>query len=521
MAVSLMFFSAGCWNSKDKDSQIPLTLKSFSRDKVIFDSGFSRRLKKAAIPYSGTGPAGEVIQIKGEKADWTFETKIDGKGHWKAVVDFSLGPDWHRPEVRLKNQPEIKARGKHRFAVGHVISIWGQSDLRYPFYKGNDKKAGEVLDEDALTHIGMNRFYEGFIEGNSPPEVFVHRVTNSNKRNMSLVALSNLLSRYRPGEKFQIATHMISGRGLLEATNETDNHWFWEHDAAIHRAHTSDGQNVGFLFMAWTSTIEPLKNMERLFGAAVFQTNNKNEKLPLPLDFPVAGSTRHIDHSLAEFYDFQKTKIAMMPAFYDENNEFLIRFYKHFSHHPAFSKPPLQMELTSVLYGEKKNGQWENQTHSSRNHPDGSPRLMQIFGLALLKHMGLWKKPWPVMDSIDWNHDKGKNTAALSWSQGELTTLRKLRDPKSPGLVANLLINGEFADKAVIENGKVLVQKNDLSPWNPATDRITLTFQLKNEDLREKYPHLDQLVGRIEDPKILALPVPRPQWQQTLSDPAQ
>lgn len=114
-----------------------LTLTEIARDRMIYDSGAAFGLDYAAIPFAGTGPAGEIVQARVYSDDdqgatssmWVDLATIDGAGNYSGTITAVLNKSWLRKQVRLKTAQNSVVSATNRCAVGHVHAIWGQGDV--------------------------------------------------------------------------------------------------------------------------------------------------------------------------------------------------------------------------------------------------------------------------------------------------------------------------------------------------------------------------------------------------------
>ena len=110
-----------------------ITIDDFTRDRVLFDSGQAVGRNAASIPVSGTATAGERVELRvvtetGEADSWQeFSTSIGGG--WSGEISLPRSSHWMRVEVRNQSEPTTRAVTSNRFGVGHVVALWGQSEI--------------------------------------------------------------------------------------------------------------------------------------------------------------------------------------------------------------------------------------------------------------------------------------------------------------------------------------------------------------------------------------------------------
>ncbi len=198
-------------------SQTPTTtisINEFTRDKTLFDSGVAVGRNLATIGLSGTATPDEPIEVRllpeGESpTSWETLTTADPNGDWTATVTSPRRPGWVRVEVRVQSEPFVRAMTTTRFGVGHVIALWGQSEVVRLHSQVHDSLTPEqVLEDDAVQAI--------WLDAGTP---VVHHITDAAPHSSALAAFANTLIGERPGEKFALVFQAVS-RGMSDMHRE-------------------------------------------------------------------------------------------------------------------------------------------------------------------------------------------------------------------------------------------------------------------------------------------------------------
>jgi len=185
---------------------VPLTtisIANFSRDRTLFDSGAAFGRSEAVVPVSGTG-------------------------------------DWLRIEVRNKSEPVTRAATPNRFGVGHVIALWGQSEvvrIRSTVY--NQLPPEPLLSEDNVQAM----WFDG-----GP---VVKHLSNADPHTAALAAMANVFIAERPQDKVALVFQAVAGTGFRDLVDDANGSRLWADDAALHAFATADGQHVGLPSVSW------------------------------------------------------------------------------------------------------------------------------------------------------------------------------------------------------------------------------------------------------------------------------
>lgn len=465
-----------------------VTLASFSADRVIFDSGAGFGLAEAEIQLSGTATAGEVVQARALSLDdggatttaWADVATADVGGLWSGTITAPRSASWFRPEVRLKAHPAVAAQGAHRFGVGHVIAIWGQSEpdrIISAFHNTTTPPA--VSDPEAIQ----------ILHGAAATPAR-HFVTNAAPLTAGAAALAATLIAERPGEKFAVIFHTVPGTDPRELVDDANPGRSWAADRALHDFATADGQHVGLAAMSWFAAPGSLG---AAYGEAMFPLFAGKTIAGVPVTFPAtisygAGLSYHADHWFGELYDYTRTRwVPYGPHRFDidadmqdathvlggavqstlANKQAARQSWRAMLALPAATMfLPTAVEPVTYVNGvDDGAGSWTDFSHPAGNTLDGIQAWARLTAHAILRSTGLSTWAVPTFDQSLW-----ESTGAWVevWSSsGSVTTTRRARGEPALGSglshwteVMGFQINGAPARNAQIVAGRVRVFPN-------------------------------------------------------------
>lgn len=325
---------AGAWSTSasatTSASAATISVNAFSADRIIYDSGIAFGRNVASVPLSGTGTDGLVVQARALSVDdagatssaWVDVATIAG-GIWSGAMDVPRSASWYKPEVRIKTNTGVTAQGTNRFGVGHVIAIWGQSEISHmanTFY--SQVTPVSISDPEALQ---VYHFTTGFTPGTGPSNLQRRFISNSTPVTAALAAMAATFIASRPGDKFSVILHAVVGTDFRAMVNDGDTSRYWSDDLALHNFATSDGRKVGMAGMSWfaapgalgsayADALFPLFNKTTLSGAAV----------TIPGTITHSAGTYHADHWFGELYNYADTKwLAYGPHRFEINADLL------------------------------------------------------------------------------------------------------------------------------------------------------------------------------------------------------
>jgi hypothetical protein len=465
----------------------PLTeiaISDFSRDRTLFDSGAAFGRSEAQVSVSGTGTPGEQVELRvmpesGLPGAWESFADIDAGGAWSGNITVPRSAAWLRIEVRVASEPVTRATTSNRFGVGHVIALWGQSEvvrLSSSFY--NLLPAEQLLSDDAVQAL----WFDG-----AP---LVKHLTDADPHTAALAAMANVFITERPDEKFALVFHAKAGTGFRDLVDDAEPSRLWAEDAALHGFATADGQHVGIPSTSWFATPGSFAEYyeEALFPLFTGKTINGD-----PVSFPTmlsygAGSFQ-ADHWFGELYDPAHTKWAAFgPHRFDidadmqnatvlltgaTQNNLLNKQQARESWRSMTANPnadglflPLGLEPLTYQNGMSDGaGGWTDISHPSADSDDGAPMFGRLMAHAILQASGLSNWSVPLFDLAEW--DQAGAYVDIWSSAGDVTTPRIARglpalDDSHPHWtdVFGWQINGQPAQRAEIENGRVRLYPN-------------------------------------------------------------
>ncbi|MDA8746852.1 hypothetical protein N9M66_01430 [Litoreibacter sp.] len=464
--------------------QTAISIDDFSRDRSLFDSGAAFGRSSADVSISGSGTVGETVQVRllpegGAATAWQDIAVIDGNGDWLATLSADLNSAWIFPEVRIKSEPGTRARTVNRFGVGHVIALWGQSEIvRVRSTTYNLLTPEPLLDDDAVQAI----WFDG-------APVLKH-LTDLDPHTASLAAMANVFLTERPGDKIALVFQAVSGTGFKALVDDSDTGRAWSEDAAVHAFATADGQHVGLPSVSWFAT-------PGTFGAdyeeALFPLFTGLTTGGTAVTFPTAiaydGGSYQADHWFGELYDPLHTKwVAFGPHRFDIGSDMqnatvlgggapqvslMNKELARISWRAMVSNPnaggvflPLGLEPLTYQNGVSDgSGGWNDQSHPASDTDDGAPMFARLVAHAVLQASGLKNWAMPVFDQAMW---EPTGAYVEVWSTaGPVTTSRIARgeialDNSQPHWtdVFGWQINGAPAERAEIFAGRVRIYPN-------------------------------------------------------------
>lgn len=492
-----------------------IALAAFSRDRALFDGGAAFGRAEAAVPLRGTATPGAAVEARavtegGEPVTpWTPLGAAGADGAWAGALAVPRRPEWLRPEVRLAAEPDVSALGAHRFGVGHVLAIWGQSEIHQMLLANQDQAGREaLLDDDAVQIVWHDRA----VLGSGAAGVRHKHLTAADPHTGAVSAMANALLATRPGEKFCLVFQVVQGTGFNDLLDDSlPEKRRWEDDAAIHAFATADGQRVGAAAASWFAQPAGLAaGYEAALMPAFTGRDKDGRPVPIPGTHsyvnPVGGQahTLRYDHWFGELYDPAHTRwVPYGPHRFEPledmrnavtradaegstagkllNIERCRRSWREMAANPHAEGLflPIAVEPLNYLNGEQDaGGSWGDITHPAADTPDGLGRLGRLTAHAYLRSTGLTDWPIPEFDGCAW--EPSGAWVELWCSAGPVTTTRRARGlPPLPKTlphwteVVGFEIDGRPAQRAEITpEGRVRVHPLD----GAFTARSTLTF---------------------------------------------
>ncbi len=452
-----------------------ISINDFTRDKALFDSGAALGQNSATIDIAGTATIGRDVQLRARSVEdggvtstsWIDVGTADAGGNWSGSVTVSRNVSWYQMEARVKDNIAVTARTVNRFGVGHVIAIWGQSEVARivdSFGDSGGLTAPTLITEDAVQVIRPTFNI-------SDPVIHEH-LTNTNYGTVSLAYMANTLLAERPNDKFALIFQVDSGTSFQQLMDDGMVGRDWALDKALHDFATADGQVVGIAAASWFAAPRNAgTGYEEAHFPMFFGINSDGSSVTIPGDYTWAtGQTWHLDHSFAEIYDYSQTRwVAYGPHRFEVGNESSIETvrgeWRTMAANPnaggAFL--PYGLEPLSYVSGyDNGDGTWTDISHPSPYTVDGGPRLAQQTAQAILEAADLVSWGVPEFDNCEWQLD---GTYVEVWSSaGPITTTRLSRgepalDTSHPHWtdVFGFTMNGTAVERAEIVSGRVRI----------------------------------------------------------------
>ncbi len=457
-----------------------ITLNAFSRDKTLFDSGAAFGRDLADIPLSGTGTIGETVQLRficedGTITSWTDATVIDENGDWQFIATHSRRAAWIRPEVRIKSEPVTRALGAARFGVGHVVALWGQSEIVRIRSLAHDNIAAEpLLADDMVQALWLDEV------------PVVKHLSTADPHTSALAAMANVFLAERPDDKIAIVFQAKSGTGFRQLVDDSDPARNWADDVMLHGFATADGQHVGLPAVSWFASPGALGDH---YGEALFPLFTGKETDGSPVTFPATisfgqSSSYTANHWFGELYDPAHTRwVPFGPHRFDIGEDMqnatvtaLGATHDNLSNKQAARVAwremlenlhadnwflPAGLEPLAYRNGVSDGmGGWGDYSHPSDDHDDGACRYARLVAHAILQSSGLTSWDVPEFDQCAWE-PSGSYVEVWS-SAGPITTLRSSRNeaPLTTSFdhwtdVFGWQINGVPASRAELVSGRV------------------------------------------------------------------
>ncbi|MEO0830256.1 MAG: hypothetical protein AAFY03_07320, partial [Pseudomonadota bacterium] len=278
-------------------------------------------------------------------------------------------------------------------------------------------------------------------------DVQVQPVTNASPVTAAMAARANTLSAERPGEKWMVVFHAVSGTSMQAMLNDSHNDRHFSNDAAIAEVVRADGAKLGWISTEWTTTEADVRQTYADWWSAAFLGETLEAKpIAVPGREPVTG--RRIDHTVREIYPELEnyTKVVTLgtswvgvpngkrrstysvnprgraqgPGFYPERERLARMRPETF----AFATRQLGIRLGVPRQPDlSANGVWEDISHFSGDSDDGLTEWARAETVLALIGLGLTPYSQPTLDRVTWTQDY----VELGSSAGPITTKRKLR----------------------------------------------------------------------------------------------
>ena len=436
-----------------------IALHAFSRDRTLFDGGAAFGRAEAEVPLRGTGTAGRGVEARVltegglPVTEWARIADVGADGAWSGRITAPRRPDWMRAQVRLAQAPGVAALGARRFGVGHVIAVWGQSEVHQMLLPNQDNTAPEPLLADDVVEIMWHDRERAGAAG-----VLHHRLTSADPHTAAVSAMANALMAARPGERFAVVFQVQSGTSFTDLANDgAGTKRSWADDEAVHRFATADGQHVGLAAASWFAAPSALGAAyeEALFPLFTGR-DAAGEPVAIPGEHTYRGGTTQTvryDHGFGELYDDAHTRwVPYGPHRFEpdtalrdattkadgtrhvklDNIERCRRSWRSMAANPHGRNArgeaiflPITVEPLNYLNGEFDGAGWGDVTHPASDTLDGLGQFGRLTAHAVLRSAGLTSWPVPEFDGCFW--EPAGAWVELWSSAGPVTTTRRAR----------------------------------------------------------------------------------------------
>ena len=446
-----------------------ITVAAFSRDRTLFDGGATFGRARASVPLSGSAAPGRGVEARAVAEDgapatgWVRVATADEGGAWSGAIEVPRSTAWLAPEVRVAERPGLAARGT-RFGVGHVIAIWGQSEIHQMLLPHQDQAGRAAIPDDTYQVIHHRREFDADAHrGTGAAGVLVKHLTSDDPMTGAVSCICDTLHAIRPGEKVALVFQAVAGTSFQDLLDDgASAKREWVDDEAVHRFATADGQHVGAALMSWFASPRGLGGGygEALFPA-LFGVDRDGNPVSAPVDHEYHfGTTRtiHYDHLIADLYDFAHTRWVPVGPHRFETDRDLVDAdtyaeaptratgqeriedcriaWRAMVANPAHGGACLPIAVEPLNYSNGEDGDpegpggWGDITHPSADTLDGLGLKGRLFAHAWARGCGF--TDWPVPS---WDHAAlGPDGAWIEvWSDaGPVTTTRRARGEARP-----------------------------------------------------------------------------------------
>lgn len=475
-----------------------LSLSEFARDRTVFDSGAAFGRNAARVPLSGRAPPGTVIQARAVPAadpptgpvtdpapagatPWQEIATADAAGTWSGRLDgLARAPGWWQVEIRAAGDPGSALRMQARFAAGHAIDIWGQSEWHRAVLPAfaSLRSVEPVHDPEALQVTYVAAPGDGYGKAGMRQHAMI---TDATPVSSHMTALSNALAVLRPGEKFHIVFHTASGTSKADMADDSVTAprfgRRFDDDLALHRFAYPEGEGPGLAMESWYNA----------------DSSHPDDFVPLTLravaginpdGSPHVAGRNGVDHHLfPELYDPDRTVWTILgphrfdlPAFARKipvMRAGIAALFDPANPADVLDRTPVRFHrgLEPLTY---LNG---NADGSDLSHPntgeaagDGMHRLMRLTAAGAVEALGLAAFPVPAFDRAV--PDPGGRFVDVSSTAGPVTTTRALdggldRLPQGQPQVWGFRHNGRRVSRADLVDGKVRVYPEGADRFAP------------------------------------------------------
>lgn len=451
-----------------------VTVAAAVRDTIIYDTGAARGENAASIPLSGTTTAPDGANIRAEIVDAVTGVVVHASakiaeasgGAWSGAYEgVERTSSWLKARVWVAGNAAEAAETTDRFGAGHVIVLWGQSEIQnitVDFYDGANPADTVTADEMVSFH-----WHDRNPDATGSAGITHHLMTVSDGYNTRLPAMANALIAARPGEKFAVILQTDSGTGFADLVTENPNGRVWSDDETLHNEATGGG-DVGAAGWSWYAAPRTYGNQyasiwhQMTFGVEIDGTPvAAGETYPYDI-----GGRFEAEHLISELYDYTKTKMVMLEPHRFETGGSTI-FPLRDSVRGMMTASSYAADGT-ILYGHPVLS-YRNANVGDSAHPQAGQGSID-FGVGLvnsvIRAMGLTDWAYPVIDNCYW--EPAGAYVELWSSAGDITT-------RDTSRVTGVVIDGAYVDGTIV-NGRIRVNSADVGSGDAFLSSTALDF---------------------------------------------
>lgn len=466
------------------------------RDMAVFDSGGAGDFAGAVVPLAGTtdAPNASTIQTRIVRADtgavvsdWA-DTAFADQGTWSGTYPTPIvaNTNWLQVEARVKGSAGV-ARAANRFAAGHVVSMWGQSEIARSYLKSSyDQSTTPVLNAASDNDV---QFIHRNVNDDAGDFILQHTfitAAGTATQTAALSAAADTLHALAPGQKFAVVLQTVSGTGLTATVNDNLTDRYFARDKALHD-YAFEGQGIGkgaLVAMDWWSAPRSAgANYDDQVIAMFFGTDLDGNTLGAT---PFSHGDATFDHTLKELYgDYARFRVAFFPpnrvdrmaagmvnSLEDGNGDTITtllngersrRLARGFPDLPFVQSVWLPDLIPAMTFEngfyDSDQGSYEDMLHPNYKGADGLQRYMRTLAHGWVEGLGLRARTeQPVFNNADWDFDNDQVTLWYTDAQGAevpITTLRNMNAEAWPSATQphhTEVMGFEFADIADLSN---------------------------------------------------------------------
>jgi len=315
-----------------------ISVTDFTKDNVVFDSGYQIGRSWSDIPMTGTSdaPEGTGIEIRAvavvgdntATTPYTVAATVQNDGTWSAVCPQVPLTPYTKFVIQVRLQgSNFTATTSNRFAVGHILMVKGQSEdatMATPSYD-NTVKPSVTNDSNLQVVYASRSASEG--EADTTADLDRRHITQANLDDNTgtnqyvtsgMAHMSNALEDACPGVEFLLIYNVKGGTtyvgsGGSSASDDAQTGRLFSVDLAIVNFALSEaGQKIGIVLSSWYAAPRSHTEDWGLIYAAYFLGRNLDgTAFTTPNTITKGSSTYIVDHTMAEYIDYTYTKFVI------------------------------------------------------------------------------------------------------------------------------------------------------------------------------------------------------------------